>query len=99
MREWQRNIDCPENLKLLPPEISKYLDKWNQELLKKEEEGFCAPYEWDLNPPTIYFIYDDNVYTILPEAFKTNYHYFFGIRNIIKADLVEAGAIFTWYID
>ena len=93
-------IDSQESLKLLPPEINKYADKWEQELLKKKKEGYNAPYEWDLNPPKIYFIYGDNVYTMFPGAFKTgNYHYFYGIRDIIQKDLVSAGCIFTWYID
>ena len=93
-------IDSQENLKLLPTKIYNYVDKWEHELLKKKEEGYYAPYEWDTNPPKIYFIYDDNVYTMYPDAFKTgNYHYFYGIRDIIQNDLKEVGCIFTWYID
>ena len=94
------NIESQETLKLLPPEIYKYVDKWESELLKKKEENYSAPYEWDTCPPSIYFIYDDNVYKIFPYAFKTgNYHYFYGISDIIEKDLVDAGCIFTWYID
>lgn len=93
-------IETQDNLKLLPPEINKFVNKWEQELLKKKEEKYNAPYEWDLNPPKIYFIYDDNVYKLFPHAFETsNYHYFYGISDIIQNDLKEAGCIFTWYID
>lgn len=95
-------IDIEEKLKSLPPEIYKYVDKWEQELLKKKEEGYYAPYEWDTNPPKIYFIYDDNVYTLYPGGFSSTcdyYHYFFGIRKIIEKDLKEAGCIYIWYID
>lgn len=93
-------IDSEENTKLLPPEIRNYVDKWERELLKKKDENFSAPYEWDLTPPKIYFIFNDNVYCLYPAAFKTgNYHYFYGIKDVIERDLVEAGSIFTWYID
>ena len=93
-------INSQESLKLLSPEIYKYVDKWEQELLKKEKEKFFAPYEWDSCPPKIYFIYDDNVYTLFPDAFKTNnYHYFYGISDIIEKDLVDAGCIYTCYTD
>ena len=93
-------IDSEETLKLLPPEIYKYIDKWEQELLKKKEEGYSAPYEWDLNPPKIYFIYNDNIYRLFPSAFKTgDWHCFYGISDIIKNDLKEAGCIYTCYMD
>ncbi len=95
-------IDSQESLKRLPSEIYKYVEKWKRELLKKEKEKFFAPYEWDSNPPKIYFIYDDNVFTIYPDAFNNTYecyHYFYGISDIIQKDLVEAGCIYTWYID
>ena len=70
--------------------------------MKKKKEKYYAPYEWDSCPPTIYFIYDDKVYTLFSDAFNGTYecyHYFHGIKDIIKKDLVDAGCIYTWYID
>lgn len=99
---WISNIkiDSQESLKLLPAQIYNQLEKWEKELLKKKEEGYFAPYEFDTNSPKIYFIYEDKVYTIYPNAFKTvNFDYFYGISDMIENDLKEIGCIFTWYID
>ena len=35
------NIDKPENLKLLPTELSKYVSKWEKAFLKRKQEDFC----------------------------------------------------------
>lgn len=101
-------INSQETLKLLPPEIYKYVNKWESKILKKKKEKYSLDYPIKL--ASIYFIYNDNVYKITPSAFKNTKikrplgtvaidEYFEGVHEIIEKDLIDAGCIFTFYND
>ena len=92
------DIDSPKNLKKLPKELFKFVDKWEQAFLKKKEEKFEMDYP--IRNVSIRFIYNDDIYRMTPEAFKnaTN-DYFWGVHESIEKDLQEAGCIYTFYND
>lgn len=91
-------IDSPKNLKKLPKELLKYVDKWEQAFLKRKEEDFYLNYPIKL--VSIHFIYQDNIYKMTPDAFKnaTN-DYFCAESDTIEKDLQDAGCIYTFYND
>ena len=94
-------IDSLESIKLLPKNIADLIPKWTEklEITKSiyEDKDDCP-----IKLVSIYFIYDDIVYKLTPDAFSEEYmtrYYFREIHTNIENDLQDIGCIFTEYRD
>ena len=105
--DWNAWIDCikikkPEDTKLLPKKIQKFIPKWEQEIERIIKEDKFEPLY--IKYAEFKFIYKNKVYSIHPTAFKNNTYWppdeiLFIMASDLRKDLESIGCLYSDYID